>query len=128
MGQNKFRVICCKDAFSVKSTCKFAFCPKCAMDVQEKLGQGHGGETGERASSRSSKRTKSLAGGVTGAVSGAGKNNKKGGGGLCGKHTLKDLLTVDHEQTSKSYLKSKREHIQGAQNVAMHCMKCGIKF
>ena len=90
------------------------------MDVQEKLGQGHGGETGERASSRSCKQTKSLAGGVAGAVAVAGENNKKGGGGVCGKHTLKDLLTVDHEQTSKSYQRSKREHIQGAQNIAVN--------
>ena len=126
-GLNKFRVICCKNAFSVRSQCKFAFCPSCVIDVRERLSQGHGGETGERTNSRSSKRNKAM-GGVAGAVSGTGKNKKKGGGGECGKHTLKDLLTMDHEQTNKTYLKKKRETVSGAQNIAVHCVKCGIKF
>ena len=67
-------------------------------------------------------------GGVAGVVSGKRKNRKKGGGGECGKHTLKDLLTMDHEQTNKAYLKKKREDVSGAQNIAVHCVKCGIKF
>ena len=99
MGQNKFRVICCKDAFNVKSTCKFAFCPKCAMDVQEKLGQGHGGETGEQASLRSCKRLVQC--------QEQGKIIRKEARSMWKAH-FEDLLTVDHELTSKSYLKSKR--------------------
>lgn len=125
--QNKFKVICCKDAFSVKSTCKFSFCPQCAIDVQDKLGQGQGGETGERANSRSSKRTKPVKG-AAGAVAPTGNTKKKGGEVVCGKHTLKDLLTLDHEQTSKTYLKCNRENVTGAENIAVHCVKCGIRF
>ena len=126
-GLNKFRVICCKDAFSVKTTCKFAFCPPCVIEVRERLSQGHGGETGERTNSRSSKRKKAMEG-VAGAVSTTGKNKTKGGGGVCGKHTLKDLLTMDHEQTNKSYLKKNREKVLGAENIAVHCVSCGIKI
>ena len=125
--RQKFKVICCKDAFSVKSTCKFSFCERCAIEVRDQLGGGQGGVTGERANSRSSKRTKAVKG-WAGAVAPTGNTKNKGGEVVCGKHTLKDLLTLDHEQTSKTYLKCNRENTTGAENIAVHCVKCGIRF
>ena len=127
-GENKFRVICCKEAFSTNSSCQFAFCPHCAISVREELQQkllGH--TTGERASSWGTKRAKALVG-VVGSDCPTGNNHKKGGGGVCGKHTLKDLLTMDYEESNSSYLKCKRDREPCAENIVLHCVKCGINF
>ena len=125
-GENKFRVICCTKAFSPNSSCKFAFCPQCAMDFREKLNSEGGNTTGGRA--RSSKRTKAVSP-VAGADCPTGNNHKEGGGGGgCGKHTLKELLTLSHEQSNKTYLKCKRDHVTGVENIVEHCVGCGIRF
>ena len=127
-GENKFRVICCKEAFSTNSSCKFAFCPYCAIAVREELHHKLLGHTKrETASSRANKRTKAVVG-VVGSDCPTGNNHQKGGGGVCGKHTLKDLLTINYEESSNSYLKCKREQEPRAENIALHCVKCGIKF
>ena len=125
-GENKFRVICCQEAFSTKSTCKFAFCPHCAMDFREKSNEGKG-QSRTKAGRRSSTRTKAVRG-VAGADFPTGNCQKEGGGGVCGQHTLEDLLTLDHEQSSNTWLKRKREHETGSENIAEHCVKCGIRF
>ena len=57
-GKNKFRVICCKEAFSIKSTCKFAFCPQCAVKVREDVEKECDEEPGENKRARSSRRPK----------------------------------------------------------------------
>ena len=65
---------------------------------------------------------------VAGADFPTGNCQKEGGGGVCGQHTLEDLLTLDHEQSSNTWLKRKREHESEAENIAEHCVKCGIRF
>ena len=37
-------------------------------------------------------------------------NNKGKHGGLCGKHVLKDMLTVDYVEQNSGYLKCKNEN------------------
>lgn len=125
-GKNKFRIICCKDAFSINSACKFACCPQCAMDIQDK-GEVNRSKKKQKKNSRASTRRKS-GGNVSDVVTKTHGNDIKDGEGECGKHTLMDLLTMGYEETSKGYLKSKREKIKGAHNIAEHCVKCGVKF
>ena len=57
-----------------------------------------------------------------------GNCQKEGGGCVCGQHTLEDLLTLDHEESSNNWLKRKRMHESGAENIAEHCVMCGIRF
>ena len=125
-GENKFRVICCQDAFSTKSTCKFAFCPHCAMESREKSKEGKV-QSRTKAGRRSSTRTKAVSS-VAGADSPTGNCQQGGGGGVCGQHTLEDLLTLDHEESSNNWLKRKRMHESGAENIAEHCVMCGFRF
>ena len=96
------------------------------MDFREKSNEGKG-QSRTKAGRRSSTRTKAVRG-VAGADFPTGNCQKEGGGGVCGQHTLEDLLTLDHEESSTTYLKRKRGHELGSENIAEHCVKCGIGF
>ena len=85
-------------------------------------------EPGENKRARSSRRPKKNQLCDTGAISQAGERTKSNAGGVCGMHTLKDLLTVDYEETDKNYLRNKRGQTKGLENIAAHCVKCGIEF
>ena len=96
------------------------------MESREKSKEGKG-QSRTKAGRRSSTRTKAVSS-VAGADSPTGNCQKEGGGCVCGQHTLKDLLTLDHEESRNSYLKCKREHESGAENIAEHCVMCGFRF
>ena len=96
------------------------------MESREKSKEGKG-QSRTKAGRRSSTRTKAVSS-VAGADSPTGNCQQGGGGGVCGQHTLEDLLTLDHEESSNNWLKRKREHESGSENIAEHCVKCGIGF
>ena len=118
-GTNVFSVVCCKDAFSVESDCKFAFCPKCQIDVREVLLPE--GQPRNRRSLKSRKTTNVIQ------ETGEG-SDKEIPGGICGKHGLKDFLTLDYVETDSGYLKRKNAHKVGSDRIVTHCVYCGIKF
>ena len=121
-GSNKFGVVCCKDAFSIHSHCKFAFCPLCVIEVREKIFA-----TNNNGSVRGARRSRASTAKHVAIVHTTG-NNKEKDGGVCGNHILKDMLTVDYVEQNAGYLKSKNENRVGAENIAVHCVYCGIKF
>ena len=118
-GANAFSILCYKDAFSVESDCKFAFCPKCQINVREVLLP-----EGQARSRRCTKNRKT----ASVIQKTAGGSDKEIPGGICGKHRLKDFLTLDHVKTDSGYLKIKNTHKVGSDRIVTHCGHCGIKF
>ena len=121
-GANKFGVVCCKDAFSMNSHCKIAFCPLCDIKVREKIFASNNNGSSMRAKiSRASPAKYVTVVHTTG-------NDKEKCGGVCGKHVLKYMLTVDYVEQNSGYLKCKNEGRVGAENIAVYCVFCEIKF
>ena len=128
-GGNKFHVECCIDAFSKESDCKFAFCPVCSVTVRDVIVGEDGGSsiTKDKANKRPRREKKSDTDNSAVQTTG-GLTNKKKGGGECGKHTLRDILNVDHTIDDSAYLKRRNATRVGAERIATHCVYCGIKF
>ena len=121
-GSNPFGVVCCKDAFSIHSHCKFAFCPLCVIEVREKIfATNQNGRVRGARRSRASKAKHVAIVHTTG-------NNKEKHGGVCGHNVLKGMLTVDYVEQNSGYLKCKNENKVGAENIAVHYVYCGIKL
>jgi hypothetical protein len=120
--KNGFNVLCCSKAFAVDSGCKFAFCPPCLIKKSEVLNPGGSGR-GKRAKRGSSCN-------ANGAVKDAAtkKNGNKKGGGCDGLHTMMDVLTLEHTNTSKSWLAERNVNAEGYDNIVVNCIFCGNKF
>lgn len=119
-GRGGIAITCCKDAFSTNSNCKFAFCLPCTTKLRNGLEDISG------SSSRKSNRRKTNQNIST--IQSTGNTAKKKNGGECGSHTLRDMLDLNNIQSDKAYLKRNNESRQGAENIATHCVFCGLKF
>ena len=56
------------------------------------------------------------------------KNGNKKGGGCDGLHTMMDVLTLEHTNTSKSWLAERNVNAEGYDNIVVNCIFCGNKF
>ena len=110
-----FGIPSCRNAFSCHSPCNFAFCPACKTDQTNIL-------VGTNSGSKRNRRNdgKRSAAAVTG--------GDKGGDGDCPRHTIRDVLALDHTMQVKAHLSEKRKKDEGWENIATDCVFCGKRF
>ena len=109
VSRRTFSIMCCVNAFSVKSNCTLAYCPGC-FEKREDVWRD------EDKKKRRGGRKKNQVTQTTGLAS-----------GTCGNHKIGDLreLTV---QDDKRYLASARKDTAGVEFVAKTCWDCGVWF
>ena len=104
-----FKIMCCVNAFSAKSTCTLAYCPGCFEKREDAWREGDKNKRRRGMTKDPVKQTGALT------------------SGTCGNHKIGDLreLTV---QEDKRYLTSARKDKVGVEFVAKTCWDCGVWF
>ena len=109
VSRKTFLIMCCVNAFSVKSNCTLAYCPGCFEKREDVWREG------DKKKRRGGRKKDPVlqTGGLT--------------SGKCRNHKIGDLreLTV---QDDKRYLASVRKDTAGVEFVAKTCWDCGVWF
>ena len=104
-----FKIMCCVNAFSAKSSCTLAYCPGCFEKREDVWREG---DKKKRRGGRKKDPVQQTGGLAS---------------GTCGNHKIVELreLTV---QDDKRYLASARKDTAGVEFVAKTCWDCGVWF
>ena len=106
----------CPMAFDPVSKCKLAICPSCTEDVADEAGNNH-----------QEKRGRTRRGGTKDKT--AAKTTVTANKGICPNHIWADLKGLPQE-TNKQYLRQnrKKKEERTNENIATHCLLCGIEL